>query len=255
MPSSLCFLAAIISCFGGAQATVLGTRFLASAESRAHPRYKQKLLQAGEEDTVRSILFGHGLPNAPHRTLRTAFVGQWLGQEARGQELRPDEPTVGRTVGGGQPIKPAGEIVRTTLRLIQASAKEIPMTAAEFRPLSETERHHLRALREITIMQLLQHTAGWDMEKSFDPIGRPIDIAIALRVPPPAKQGHVIRYMFGRPLDFDPGSRYAYSNFGYCVLGEVIYRVSGQSYEDYVRKEILGPLGIRRMRLGKSLEA
>src|SRR6185369_8719665 len=86
----------------GAQAAVLGTRFLASAESRAHAHYKQKVLEASEEDTVRTILFGHGWPNAPHRTLRTAFVQQWLGHEARGQESRPDEPVVGQTVVGGQ---------------------------------------------------------------------------------------------------------------------------------------------------------
>jgi NAD(P)H-dependent flavin oxidoreductase YrpB (nitropropane dioxygenase family) len=86
----------------GAQAAALGTRFLASAEARAHPHYKQRLLAADEGSTVRTILFGHGWPNAPHRTLRTAFVEQWLGQEARGQESRPDEPAVGRTVIGGQ---------------------------------------------------------------------------------------------------------------------------------------------------------
>jgi NAD(P)H-dependent flavin oxidoreductase YrpB (nitropropane dioxygenase family) len=86
----------------GAQAAVLGTRFLASAESRAHPRYKQMLLVAEEGDTVRTILFGHGWPNAPHRALRTPFVQQWLGQEARAQESRPDEPLVGQTVIGGQ---------------------------------------------------------------------------------------------------------------------------------------------------------
>jgi NAD(P)H-dependent flavin oxidoreductase YrpB (nitropropane dioxygenase family) len=87
----------------GAQAAVLGTRFLVSAESRAHPHYKQKVLEAGEGDTVRTTLFGHGWPDAPHRTLRTAFVQQWLGREARGQEGRPDEPEVGRTVIAGQP--------------------------------------------------------------------------------------------------------------------------------------------------------
>src|SRR5262245_28002737 len=86
----------------GAQAAVLGTRFLASTESRAHPHYKQKLLEADEGDTVRTILFGYGWPNAPHRTLRTGFVQQWLGQEARGQESRPDEPVVGQTVIAGQ---------------------------------------------------------------------------------------------------------------------------------------------------------
>ena len=88
----------------GAQAAVLGTRFLASSESRAHTHYKQKLVAASEEDTVRTILFGYGWPNAPHRTLRTAFVRQWLGQEGRGQESRPDEPIVGQTIIGGQSI-------------------------------------------------------------------------------------------------------------------------------------------------------
>src|SRR5215468_8433804 len=88
----------------GAQAAVLGTRFLASSESRAHPHYKQSVLEASEGDTVRTILFGHGWPNASHRTLRTPFVRQWLGQETRGQEFRPDEPLVARTVIGGQPM-------------------------------------------------------------------------------------------------------------------------------------------------------
>src|SRR5262249_25162619 len=88
----------------GAQAAVLGTRFLASTESRAHPQYKARLLAANEGDTVRTILFGHSWPNAPHRTLRTAFVQEWLGQEARGQESRSEEPVVGQTVVGGQPM-------------------------------------------------------------------------------------------------------------------------------------------------------
>jgi NAD(P)H-dependent flavin oxidoreductase YrpB (nitropropane dioxygenase family) len=86
----------------GAEAVVLGTRFLASREARAHPLYKQKLLAATEQDTVRTILFGYGWPNAPHRTLRTRFVEEWLGKEARGQESRPDEPVIGRTRIEGQ---------------------------------------------------------------------------------------------------------------------------------------------------------
>lgn len=88
----------------GAEAVVLGTRFLATHESNAHPRYKQQLLEAGEKDTVRTILFGHGWPNAPHRTLRTRFVEQWLGNESRTQESRPDEPVIGKTWISGREI-------------------------------------------------------------------------------------------------------------------------------------------------------
>ena len=86
----------------GAQAAVIGTRFLASNECRAHPDYKEKRLAANESDTVRTILFGYGWPSAPHRTLHTKFVEEWLGKEARGQESRPDEPVIGETVIAGQ---------------------------------------------------------------------------------------------------------------------------------------------------------
>ncbi len=107
-------------------------------------------------------------------------------------------------------------------------------------------------LKKVTVRQLLQHTGGWDRAKSFDPMFRSVEIARTLGVVPPAKPEHVIRYMIRRPLDFDPGQRYAYSNFGYCLLGRVIEHVSGQTYEQFVREQVLAPLGIRGMRIGKT---
>lgn len=109
-------------------------------------------------------------------------------------------------------------------------------------------------LKDITIRHLLEHTAGFDRAKSFDPMFRPVLIAKDLGVDPPAGPDHVIRYMLGQPLDFDPGSRYAYSNYGYCVLGRIIEKVSGQPYETFVREEVLKPLGISQTKLGKTLE-
>lgn len=109
-------------------------------------------------------------------------------------------------------------------------------------------------LKRITIRQLLHHTGGFDRDKSFDPMFRPILIARALGAAPPAGPTQIVRYMMGRPLDFDPGTREAYSNFGYCVLGRVIERATGESYIAYVGRAVLRPLGIRRMRLGHSLE-
>ena len=49
-----------------------------------------------------------------------------------------------------------------------------------------------------------------------------------------------------RRLRFAPGQRASYSNLGYLVLGEVICEVSGMRYEEYVREEILVPLGTNR---------
>jgi enoyl-[acyl-carrier protein] reductase II len=88
----------------GADGVVMGTRFLATPEANAHPVYKAKLVAASEEDTVRTILFGHGWPHAPHRTLRTPFVNQWLDRESETQDSRPDEPIIGRTVIAGAEI-------------------------------------------------------------------------------------------------------------------------------------------------------
>jgi NAD(P)H-dependent flavin oxidoreductase YrpB (nitropropane dioxygenase family) len=85
----------------GAEGVVLGTRLIASTECAAHELYKRKILSASEEDTVRTTLFDNGWPNAPHRTLRTPFVAQWLREEKRGSEQRPDEPVIGEVTLGG----------------------------------------------------------------------------------------------------------------------------------------------------------
>ncbi len=107
--------------------------------------------------------------------------------------------------------------------------------------------------RRVTILHLLQHTGGWDRDRSFDPMFVSPDIVAELKVPPPARPDDIIQYMLRRPLEFDPGSKHVYSNFGYCLLGRVIEKVSGQGYEDYVCNEVLAPLGATHMRLGKTL--
>jgi N-acyl-D-amino-acid deacylase len=58
--------------------------------------------------------------------------------------------------------------------------------------------------------------------------------------------------MLDRRLDFDPGARFAYSNLGFLVLGRVIEKLSGQPYAEFVRLQVLAPLGIERMRQGRT---
>ncbi len=108
-------------------------------------------------------------------------------------------------------------------------------------------------LKDVTVRHLLQHTGGWNHRRSFDPMFRSFEIARDLGVPLPVGPNLVIRYMWKQPLDFRPGARYVYSNFGYCLLGRVIEKVSGVSYEEYVRRELLAPLDIHSMRIGRSL--
>ncbi len=108
-------------------------------------------------------------------------------------------------------------------------------------------------LRKITIHHLLQHSGGWDRDTSFDPMFRSREIVRTLGTPSPADARATIRYMLDQPLQFDPGTRYAYSNFGYCVLGRVIEKTTGERYEDYVKANILRPAGVTCTRLGHTL--
>ncbi|MBN2022342.1 MAG: beta-lactamase family protein [Pirellulales bacterium] len=110
-------------------------------------------------------------------------------------------------------------------------------------------------LRDVRVRHCLQHTGGWDRGKSIDPMASEtcFHIARGLDVEMPITTEHIIRFMLDQPLDTAPGTAYAYSNFGYCLLGRVIERRGGKAYREFVQDEILAPLGIRRMRLGKNL--
>jgi nitronate monooxygenase len=68
----------------GASAAVAGTRFLLSEESRAHPGYRQRLIEA--KGTILTELFGAGWP-APHRVIANAATQRWLRGDRRGPGL------------------------------------------------------------------------------------------------------------------------------------------------------------------------
>ena len=104
--------------------------------------------------------------------------------------------------------------------------------------------------REITIRHLLEHRGGWDRDKSLDAMFESVKFAKQLNVPPPAGASDTIRAMFKQKLDFAPGERYAYSNFGYNLLGRVIEKLTGVPYDAYVKERVLAPIGIKSMRIG-----
>ncbi|UCH14946.1 MAG: beta-lactamase family protein [Bacteroidales bacterium] len=108
-----------------------------------------------------------------------------------------------------------------------------------------------KRVEEITILNLLNHTSGWNNKKD-DPLFQSLSIARKMNVEPPADIETIIKYYLQKNLYYNPGTRYSYSNFGYAVLGKVIEKVTGMSYEDYVQFAILHPIGIYDMHVGKS---
>ena len=86
----------------GADAAVFGTRFLASNEAAADPRYQQRILAAEAEETVHTELYDIGWPNAAHRVLRTKVVESGSAQGRPETGKRPHEgESIGRMTRGG----------------------------------------------------------------------------------------------------------------------------------------------------------
>jgi CubicO group peptidase (beta-lactamase class C family)/tetratricopeptide (TPR) repeat protein len=107
--------------------------------------------------------------------------------------------------------------------------------------------------KKVTIQHLLDHRGGWRLVDGWDPMIDPARIPADLGRPSPASARDIVAYMAGQPLQFEPGSEFGYSNFGYGLLGRAIERVTMRSYIDYLRDEVLGPLGIRGVEAGRSL--
>lgn len=109
-------------------------------------------------------------------------------------------------------------------------------------------------IEQITIDHLLQHEGGWDRDATFDPLYRTGEIQRELGLGRLQKH-HVVRYMWSRPLQFDPGERECYSNFGYLLLGLVIEKTTGKSYIQSVRELVAAPLGIEDFAISSAVRS
>jgi N-acyl-D-amino-acid deacylase len=105
-------------------------------------------------------------------------------------------------------------------------------------------------LRDISVRNLLQHAGGWDRSVAPDPSREELMRVTGASLP--FTTDDVIRYWLTRPLNFAPGTSWHYSNLGYCMLGPIIEKVSGQNYEHFVRDQVLLPMDVHAMSIGKS---
>ncbi|MFL5763663.1 MAG: serine hydrolase domain-containing protein [Bacteroidia bacterium] len=112
---------------------------------------------------------------------------------------------------------------------------------------------------DITVKELLEHTAGWDRNVPVDgydhsdPAFFPLHVTEELNEPNPVGDSTLVKFLLKKGLNNEPGTHYAYSNIGYLVLGKVIEKKSGMKYGEYIQKNILQPAGITNVELGKNL--
>ena len=101
-------------------------------------------------------------------------------------------------------------------------------------------------VEEIRIKHLLTHTAGGWQNDGADPMFRD----------PRMDHRELIAWTLkNEPLKNPPGEHYAYSNFGFCILGRVIEKLTGQPYERHVRSAILARCGVKDMRISGNTRA
>ena len=200
---------------------------LATATAVAAPCPAQQLTPAERsriDSAVATVLAGTGAPSASIAIVRG---GEIVYENAYGD-------------GRIEPAVPA----RTSMRYsIGSVSKQFTATAllllAEEGKLSlddKVSKWHPQLTRanEISIRQLLSMTAGyqdyWPQDYVFTAMQSPATVQL------------ITQRWASKPLDFDPGTKWQYSNTNYVIAASIVEKVSGRSFMDFLRERIFTPL-------------
>jgi N-acyl-D-amino-acid deacylase len=208
---------------------------------------------AAFDDWMRAFLTMHGIPGGQLAIARGGRVlyARGFGYAEREAHAPVEPDSLFRIASVSKPITAAAVLLLMQRGKLKLTDKVDEILSIE--PHLEPRAKPDERWRAITLEHCLSHTGGWDRDASFDPMFAYERVAKSLGVKLPIGTAEIIRYMRGQALDFAPGERYAYSNFGYCLLGRVIEKLSGQPYETFVRDEVFAPLGVTAPRIGRSL--
>ena len=121
---------------------------------------------------------------------------------------------------------------RHALRWDETLAEALPEIAAKMDP----------AFKTVTLDMLMRHVAGLPTGGAFTP---EFTAGFDDEHWPIAKQRAWMAERFlSRPPKEAPGTRFAYSNYGYLILGHVVERAAGKTWEELIRQEVFAPLGM-----------
>lgn len=190
------------------------------------------------------------LPQSLERIVAARFKPHLPGVDAL--VLRDGKPLLRKAYGManvelGVPVRP-GHVFRigSTTKLFTATAVmllvdhgTLALDAPVSRYLADAPPHW----NGITIRHLLTHTSGipnLSMDSGYWRTTARLDHTLDELIEP-------VRL---RPLDFTPGTQFAYNNTGYNLLGMVIEKVSGKPYYEFVEERISRPLGLKHTQEG-----
>lgn len=204
---------------------------------------------AGLDQTMNAFLARTGVPGGSlavvkdNRLVYARGFG-WADRETR-TPMAPD--TLMRVGSISKPLTAIAVLKLVEQGRLSLDAALVPLLGNRVGRLADARWNR------ITVRHLLNHSGGWDAEQTFDPVLPPPEVIAGFGLTLPLRQSFtiddLIRAMSALPLQFEPGSRYVYSNFGFAILSRIVELAAGMPYEDFVRREVLLPAGIQRARL------
>lgn len=121
-------------------------------------------------------------------------------------------------------------------QLVEAGKVRLSDPVEKYFPEIKTVQGRFPDAPPITLIQLATHTSGLDRE--------PDDIEVATTGAVADWEKTLIAALPHLHYQFEPGTRFYYSNMGYAILGAALSRASGESYVEYIQKHIFEPLGM-----------
>ena len=192
---------------------------------------------------VEDVMAKHGLVGA---TMAVAREGRLVLAEGYGlANLETKAPVLPRTLFSVASVSKAISAV-AALKLVERG--KVALGARLIDVLDDVkprggERIIDPRFREITVERLLHHSSGLPRDR----LRKPGDVPAA---DDQGEHDSIVsdyRIAMGRRLEFDPGSDHRYSNLGFLFVRLVIEKASGLPYQEYVRDQVLKPMGISRM--------
>ena len=208
---------------------------------------------AGEPDSYPGVVYPSRFQILLDRAVREGLTGASLHVSGPGLEFTGAAGVA--SLSSGEPLTPDHSLYAASLgkpftavlalQLCNEGAIELDVPISRWLPHDVTRR--LPSSETITLRQLLNHTSGlidymndqkaWRGEFVRDPNRQ-------------WTHADIVPYIYGKPLRFQPGSDFDYSNSNYILVGLIIERVTGRPYPTLVRERIIEPLGLRSTFVG-----
>ncbi|MFM9995765.1 MAG: serine hydrolase domain-containing protein [Phycisphaerales bacterium] len=127
------------------------------------------------------------------------------------------------------------------MRLVEAGTISLDATVQTYVPDFPVKQW------PVTVRHLLTHTSGiWSYTEDEKFMGRDSSLELT--------PTELIATFADKPLEFEPGTKFNYSNSAYYLLGAVVEKASGKPYAAYVQEELFGPLGLSHTRYENNAE-